>query len=90
MFATALEIGNVRKAPLKEILSSPENTALMHCMRSERGFASLLETAGAAVGGHGACEACGKIFRPEGSLMALMPHIQQIADQVAVDRLLGR
>ena len=90
VFATALEIGSVLKTPLKEILASPDNSALMRCMRTERGFASLLEAAGVASSACGACEACGKLFRPEGSLEAMMPRIREIAGQVAVDHLLGR
>ena len=90
VFATALEIGSVLETPLKEIIASPDNSALMQCMRSERGFASLLEAAGVVPGACGACEACGRLFRKEGSLMAMLPRIREIAGQVAVDFLLGR
>jgi len=90
VFASALEIGNVRETPLQEIIASPDNSALMHCLRSERGFASLLEAAGVIPGACGACEACGRLFRREGSLPAMMPRIREIAGQAAVDYLLGR
>ena len=90
VFATALEIGSVLKTPLKEIVASPDNSALMRCMRTERGFGSLLEAEGIAPGTCPACEACEKLFRQEGRLEAMMPRIREIADRVAVDHLLGR
>jgi len=90
VFATALELGNLKNASLKDIITSPDNSALMHCLLNNRSFERLIKESDIPLCAGGTCEACGKLFGDRKSLERLMPRIREIEDQAAVDQLLGR